>query len=48
MADLKIRIWRGDETGGAMADFSVPARENQTILDVVTQIQREQIGRAHV
>lgn len=42
MADLKIRIWRGDETGGAMADFSVPARENQTILDVVTQIQREQ------
>jgi len=42
MADLKIRIWRGDETGGEMADFSVPARENQTILDVVTQIQREQ------
>ncbi len=42
MADLKVRVWRGDETGGDWAEFAVPARENQTILDVVTQIQREQ------
>lgn len=42
MTDLKVRIWRGDAMGGCMAEFAVPARENQTILDVVTQIQREQ------
>lgn len=42
MAELKVRIWRGGADGGAMQEFSVPARENQTILDVVTQIQREQ------
>jgi len=42
MANLKVRIWRGDESGGDWAEFGVPARENQTILDVVTQIQREQ------
>jgi fumarate reductase iron-sulfur subunit len=42
MNDLKVRIWRGDAQGGAMQEFAVPARENQTILDVVTHIQREQ------
>ena len=42
MADLNIRIWRGNAEGGGMAEFRVAARENQTILDVVTEIQREQ------
>jgi fumarate reductase iron-sulfur subunit len=42
MKDLTVRIWRGDATGGALSTYAVPARENQTVLDVVTQIQREQ------
>ena len=38
MAQLKVRIQRSD----GMAEFAVAARENQTVLDVVTEIQREQ------
>ncbi|MCW8084603.1 succinate dehydrogenase/fumarate reductase iron-sulfur subunit [Sabulicella glaciei] len=38
MAQLKVRIQRGD----GMAEYGVAARENQTVLDVVTEIQREQ------
>ena len=34
---LTVRVWRGD----AFQHYAVPARENQTVLDVVTHIQRE-------
>jgi fumarate reductase iron-sulfur subunit len=37
---LAVNVWRGG-TDGAFEEFSVPARENQTVLDVVTYIQRE-------
>ncbi|OZI31036.1 succinate dehydrogenase/fumarate reductase iron-sulfur subunit [Bordetella genomosp. 10] len=36
---LTVRIWRGAEEGG-FATYQVPWRENQTVLDVVTEIQR--------
>lgn len=39
-ASLKVSVWRGGEQGD-FARFEVPARENQTVLDVVTYIQRE-------
>ena len=39
--DLVVEVWRGTETG-ALATFRVPRRPNQTVLDVVTEIQREQ------
>jgi fumarate reductase iron-sulfur subunit len=38
---LEVSVWRGDEAGGALATYAVPARANQTVLDVVTFIQRE-------
>jgi fumarate reductase iron-sulfur subunit len=38
---LKVSVWRGDAEGGALQRYEVPARENQTVLDVVTHIQRE-------
>ncbi|PWS35302.1 succinate dehydrogenase/fumarate reductase iron-sulfur subunit [Falsiroseomonas bella] len=38
---LKVSVWRGDGEGGAFQDFRVPAQANQTVLDVVTHIQRE-------
>jgi fumarate reductase iron-sulfur subunit len=38
---LKVSVWRGDAEGGGLAHYDVPARENQTVLDVVTHIQRE-------
>ena len=37
---LRIDIWRGTETGQFQA-FALPRREHQTVLDVVTEIQRE-------
>ncbi len=36
---LTVRVWRGAEQG-AFVPYQVPARANQTVLDVVTEIQR--------
>lgn len=36
---LSVRVWRGAEDG-AFEPFKVPRRESQTVLDVVTFIQR--------
>ena len=36
---LTVKIWRGEQDG-AFVSYEVPARENQTVLDVVTEIQR--------
>jgi fumarate reductase iron-sulfur subunit len=41
METLKVKVWRGDAAGGAFAEYAVPAQDNQTVLDVVTHIQRE-------
>lgn len=38
--ELEVRIKRGGD-GGGYETFRVPQRENQTVLDVVTWIQRE-------
>ncbi len=38
---LSVNIWRGGEEG-RFTTYQVPVRENQTILDVVTEIQRHQ------
>src|SRR5215813_14130058 len=38
---LTVEVWRGAATG-AFQTFTVPRRANQTILDVVTEIQRDQ------
>jgi len=39
MGALKVRIWRGTESGD-FQDFEVPREESQTVLDVVTYVQR--------
>ena len=40
MAMLQVSVWRGDGQGGAFRDYQVPRLESQTVLDVVTHIQR--------
>ncbi|MDH5536099.1 MAG: succinate dehydrogenase/fumarate reductase iron-sulfur subunit [Betaproteobacteria bacterium] len=40
MSTLKVRIWRGGEDGD-FQDFEVPRQESQTVLDVVTYVQRK-------
>lgn len=39
---LDVSVWRGDQAGGGFTDFSVPAHDNQTILDVVSWIQQNE------
>ena len=39
-SSLKVRVWRGREEGG-FATYEVPRLDSQTVLDVVTYIQRQ-------
>jgi succinate dehydrogenase iron-sulfur subunit len=39
-ATLAVEIWRGTEKG-QFQNFSIPQRTHQTVLDVVSEIQRE-------
>ena len=39
MSNLKVKIWRGTESG-QFQDYEVPRQESQTVLDVVTYVQR--------
>jgi fumarate reductase iron-sulfur subunit len=39
MTSLSVRIWRGTESGD-FQDYEVPREESQTVLDVVTYVQR--------
>ena len=36
---IEARVWRGTPEGGELVSYSVPNRDSQTILDVVTYIQ---------
>src|SRR4051812_16641990 len=38
-SNLRVRIWRGGESG-EFETYEVPRLESQTILDVVTYVQR--------
>ncbi len=38
---IDARIWRGGAAGGRFETFSVPRRASQTVLDVVTFVQRK-------
>ena len=38
--DLKVRVWRGSQEG-EFVEYLVPRNPNQTVLDVVTYIQRK-------
>jgi fumarate reductase iron-sulfur subunit len=40
MSVLDVEVWRGTETG-SFQKFAIPRRAHQTVLDVVTEIQRE-------
>ena len=38
-ATLRVKVWRGGEDG-AFREYEVPRRASQTVLDVVTYVQR--------
>ena len=37
---MSVSIWREEENDGRFEDYQVPARENQTVLDVVAYVQQ--------
>jgi succinate dehydrogenase / fumarate reductase, iron-sulfur subunit len=42
--DLKMRIWRGDENGGGLVDYTVQAEEGEVVLDAIHRLQATQAG----
>ncbi|MGH9095070.1 MAG: succinate dehydrogenase/fumarate reductase iron-sulfur subunit, partial [Acidimicrobiales bacterium] len=42
--DLKLRIWRGDATGGDFTDFTIPVEEGEVVLDAIHHVQQQQAG----
>ncbi|MFD9735432.1 succinate dehydrogenase/fumarate reductase iron-sulfur subunit [Umezawaea sp. NPDC059074] len=39
-----FRVWRGDESGGGLEDFTVEVNEGEVVLDVIHRIQATQAG----
>ena len=38
----KLRVWRGDDDGGALQDFSVEVNEGEVVLDIIHRLQQTQ------
>jgi len=39
-----LRVWRGDKTGGGLADYTVAVHEGEVVLDVLHRLQATQAG----
>jgi succinate dehydrogenase / fumarate reductase iron-sulfur subunit len=39
-----IRVWRGDDTGGGLQDYTVEVNEGEVVLDIIHRIQATQAG----
>jgi succinate dehydrogenase / fumarate reductase, iron-sulfur subunit len=39
-----LRVWRGDKTGGRLADYTVAVHEGEVVLDVLHRLQATQAG----
>ncbi len=42
--DLKMRVWRGDENGGDLVDYTVAVEEGEVVLDAIHRLQATQAG----
>ena len=42
--DAKLRVWRGDESGGELQDFTVQVNEGEVVLDIIHRLQATQAG----
>src|SRR5688500_73261 len=41
---LKMRIWRGDRSGGDLGDYDVEVSEGEVVLDAIHRVQATQAG----
>jgi succinate dehydrogenase / fumarate reductase iron-sulfur subunit len=39
-----MQVWRGDDTGGALQDYTVLVNEGEVVLDIIHRIQATQAG----
>ena len=37
-----MRVWRGDESGGGLQDFTVEVNEGEVVLDIIHRLQQTQ------
>src|SRR2546422_8588563 len=44
MSQRNFKVWRGDKSGGKLADYNVEVEEGMVVLDAIHQIQRTQAG----
>jgi succinate dehydrogenase / fumarate reductase iron-sulfur subunit len=42
MSTRSFRVWRGDATGGAFAEYAIEAEEGMVVLDAMREVQRTQ------
>jgi succinate dehydrogenase / fumarate reductase iron-sulfur subunit len=42
--DLKMRVWRGDQSGGDLGDYTVEVSEGEVVLDAIHRLQATQVG----
>jgi succinate dehydrogenase / fumarate reductase iron-sulfur subunit len=42
--DAKLRVWRGDENGGDLQDYTVEVNDGEVVLDIVHRLQATQAG----
>jgi succinate dehydrogenase / fumarate reductase, iron-sulfur subunit len=40
--DATLRVWRGDEAGGELQDFTVEVNEGEVVLDIIHRLQATQ------
>ncbi|WP_054815264.1 succinate dehydrogenase/fumarate reductase iron-sulfur subunit [Nocardia arizonensis] len=40
--DAKFRVWRGDQDGGELTDFTVAVNEGEVVLDIIHRLQATQ------
>jgi succinate dehydrogenase iron-sulfur subunit len=43
-ATRQLRVWRGNQAGGGLADYTVPVSEGEVVLDVLHRLQATQAG----
>ena len=42
--DAKFRVWRGDDEGGELVDYTVEVNEGEVVLDIIHRLQATQAG----
>jgi succinate dehydrogenase iron-sulfur subunit len=42
--DAHFRVWRGDDSGGELQDFTVEVNEGEVVLDIIHRLQATQAG----